>query len=330
MQLQLSGRHLFITGGTGFVGRSLLDYLINWKSRTDQEFLVTVLSRDPEFFLKRYPEYRGKKWLRFVSGSLKSLPPPAAYSDIIHAAADTHIQSNATEWVDQIVNGTADVLNYAVKCGATRFLHTSSGAVYGPQPEAVIKLSEDYCGAPSTNLLTSTYGQAKRVAEQLCTIFNHEYGLQTVNARCFAFSGKHLSLVGPYALGNFISDALYADAIHVKGDGAAVRSYLDADDMAEWLLFLLLYGRSGDAYNVGSDQSLTLLELANKVIEFIAPNKKIIVQNSYDVNSGRSRYVPEIQKAKSLGLVVRCNINESIVRMADNLRKASKSQIYCD
>lgn len=317
--LQLTGRRLFITGGTGFVGRTLLDYLMDWQAKTEQVFDVSVLSRDPINFLAKYPQYYGRSWLRFVAGSLKELPPPAPYTDVIHAAADTHLQGQAAQWIDQIVNGTAAVLDFAVKSGATRFLHTSSGAVYGPQPESLVELPEDYCGAPTTALISSTYGQAKRVAEQLCTVYFHEHGLQTINARCFAFSGKHMPLDGPYALGNFIRDALHGDAIRVKGDGTAVRSYLDGEDMAQWLMGLLQEGSPGEAYNIGSDQEVTMQELAQKVAQLLAPGKAVIIENAQPQNLHRSRYVPSIQKVKRLGLTVRHDLNQAITRAVAGL-----------
>jgi len=315
--LDLSCRRIFVTGGTGFVGRTLLDYLISWRERTQQPFEVTVLSRQPARFLARYVEYANQPWLSFVPGSLSELPAPGSYTDVIHAAADTHLQEQGALWIDQIVNGTAAVLDFAVKSGAKRFLHTSSGAIYGPQPADVTELSEDHPGAPSTVAFQSVYGQAKRVAEQLCTVYYHEHGLHTVNARCFAFAGKHLPLDGPYALGNFIRDALQGDAIRVKGDGTAVRSYLDGEDMARWLLALLDSGQGGQSYNVGSDKAVSMKKLAQVVAGLLAPGKSIVVENAQPGNTHRSRYIPCIRKAAALGLVPTYSLEQAISRSVE-------------
>ncbi len=315
--LDLSGRRLFITGGTGFVGRTLLDYLIRWRAKTDQQFAVTILSRHPAEFLSRYGDYEGRSWLSFVEGSLHKLPPPGAYSDVIHAAADTHLQREGVQWIDQIVNGTAAVLNFAVQSGAQRFLHTSSGAVYGPQPDDLCEIPEEYAGAPLSELPSSVYGQAKRVAEQLCTIYHHEYGLHTVNARCFAFAGRHLPYDGPYALGNFIRDALSGDVIRVKGDGRAVRSYLDGEDMARWLLTLLQASQPGESYNVGTNLAVTMKGLAEMVSQILSPGKPVIVENLQSMHTQRSRYVPAISKAAALGLVPQYSLEEAIHRSVD-------------
>lgn len=312
--IDLTNRSFFITGGTGFVGRTLLDYLINWQTQTGQNFNVTVLSRYPEKFLSQYVKYTGRPWLSFVQGSLHDLPPPDYYTDVIHAAAEPHLQGQGAQQIDQIVNGTAAVLNFAVQSQAVRFLHTSSGAVYGPQPDHLLKIPEDYAGAPATEAVSSIYGQAKRVAEQLCTVYYHEYGLKTVNARCFAFAGKHLPQNGAYALGNFIRDALYFDAIRVRGDGTAVRSYLDGEDMAHWLLALLQTGKPGEAYNVGSENAVTVKELAQLVAQMLAPGKTVKIENEEAANTHRSRYIPSTGKAEALGLTQRYSLEQAIGR----------------
>jgi dTDP-glucose 4,6-dehydratase len=311
----LADRHLFLTGGTGFVGRTLLDLFASHYRLMVQNFTVTVLSRDPEAFRARYPDYAGASWLRLVRGSLASLDAiPGSYTDVVHAAADTHLQGQGAAWIDQIVNGTRGVLDFAVRCGARRFLLVSSGAVYGPQPENLAELDEDYLGAPSTASVSSTYGQAKRVAEQLCTIYHHEFGLETLSARCFALAGKHLPLDGPYALGNFIRDALDGVAIRVKGDGTALRSYLDGEDLANWLLFLLQNGVAGEAYNVGADRAVSMKQLAELVADIVAPGTPVLVENTLGSGGHRSRYIPSIAKIKALGLAPRYSLEETIRR----------------
>ena len=117
---------------------------------------------------------------------------------------------------------------------------------------------ESDLAAPDTLSPLNAYGNAKRAAEQMCTIFGKNYGIEIVIARCFAFVGPDLPMNANYAIGNFIHDALNEDFIAVKGDGLAVRSYMDQEDLAIWLWRLLQYGKAGEAYNVGSDQAITI------------------------------------------------------------------------
>lgn len=308
----LTGRHLFLTGGTGAVGRTLLDYLDRCHA-AQNGFAVTVLTRDAGAFRARYPAQAGLPWLSLIEGSLTALPPlPVGTTDVIHAAADTHLGSSRAAWIAQIVGGTDALLNAA--CGiAGRFLLVSSGAVYGPQPDDLSHVPETYRGAPDPLLPGSTYGQAKRVAEQLCTIAHGEGGLQTVIARLFAFGSAHIPRDGRYALGDFVRDALApADVpIRVAGDGQAVRSYLGGYDMAQALVTALVRGEAGQAYNVGSDEAVTIAELARRVRDRLSPAREVVIQGAAG-DGQRSRYVPDVSRIGALGVATRTDLEAVI------------------
>ena len=315
----LSGRHLFLTGGTGSVGRTLIDYLDRCAA-AHGGLRVSVLTRDADAFAARYPAQARHPWLALVHGSLAVLPPlPDGTTDVIHAAADTHLGSGRAVWIDQIVGGTGALL--AASGGiASRFLLVSSGAVYGPQPAELSHVPEDYRGAPDPLLPGSTYGQAKRVAEQLCTIAHHEQGLQTVIARLFAFGSAHIPRDGRYALGDFVRDALADDEapIRVAGDGQAVRSYLGGHDMAHALVTALVAGEPGAAYNVGSDEAVTIAELAHRIRDWLSPARGVAIQGAAG-DGQRSRYVPDVTRIGGLGAVMRTDLHAVIDDAAGRL-----------
>ncbi len=318
----LGGQRIFLTGGTGFVGKSLLDYFDLVAQRHGADFEVCVLSRDPRRFLDRNPQYTGLAWLKFVEGDLLRLPTGlGAFTGMIHAAADTHGVASGAQWIDQIVSGTRAALDFALAHGSPRFLSMSSGAVYGPQPAHLSHLAEDYGGAPPTTAPGSVYGQAKRLAEQLCTVYCQEQGLQTVTARCFSLVSEHVPLAGPYAIGNFIGDALAGGPLRIKGDGNTVRSYLYGLDMAHWVLTLLRQGAAGQAYNVGSDIAISIRQLAELVAATLAPEARIECASVALVEAGqRSVYVPDITRCRQLGLEVTTPLQRAIQRSADWIR----------
>lgn len=306
----LHGRHLYLTGGTGSVGRTLLDYIDRCQA-VHGGLRVSVLTRDAAAFVARHPDQAGRPWLSLVEGSLSDLPPlPTDTTDVIHAAADTHLGTGHAAWVDQIVGGTRTLLDAATRAGVSRFLLTSSGAVYGPQPADMSHLREEYSGAPDPMLPGSTYGQAKRVAEQLCTIAHHEHGLATVVARLFAFGSAHIPRDGRYALGSFVRDALAEGnaPIRVAGDGLAVRSYLGGHDMAHALIVALTAGTPGTAYNVGSDQPVTIAELAARVRDRLSPAREVCILGDPG-NGQRSRYVPNVTRIAGMGAASRTDLN---------------------
>ena len=164
----------------------------------------------------------------------------------------------------------------------------------------------------------NAYGVAKRAAEHLCALYAVEYGLQTTIARCFAFVGSDLPLDVHFAIGNFIRDALQHGEIIVAGDGTPLRSYLDQYDLAQWLLTLLDHGKSGQAYNVGSDRAISIADLARLVRDTVAPGKPIRILGKTTGTSERNLYVPCIDKArKELGLDVTIGLPSAIRVTAD-------------
>ena len=321
---------LFFTGGTGFFGRAMLRHIMaqhamNAHGLPDD---VVVLTRSPERFLANHAEFSGLRWLRFHKGDIEnahSLPRGEEFTHVLHAAADSTgaSQLSPLQRYDQIVSGTRNVLDLAVASGAKRFLLTSSGAVYGPQPAYLDGIPEDWHGGPDSLNPASAYGVAKRSAEHLCVLYGSAYGLQTVIARCFAFSGPDLPLDEHFAFGNFIRDALWRDEITVAGDGTPLRSFLDQYDLAHWLLTLIERGRAGCAYNVGSDQSICIADLACLIRDIVAPGKRVCIRSNPNPDNDRNLYVPRTEKARAeLGLHVNVSLAGTIRNTADGAIRA--------
>lgn len=309
---------IFLTGGTGFFGKALLRYWAQHQSLGDAMPQVTLLSRDPDRFAKQHPQLANHAWLQLIHGDIcdaKSLPSGEKFSHVLHAAADSTSGPLLTpqQRFDQIVDGTRNLLDYAIACGAQRFLLTSSGGVYGVQPAQFERVPEDCNTLPDPLSPNNAYSIAKRMAEHLCALYTHTHGIETVIARCFAFVGPDLPLDVHFAIGNFIRDALHADCIKVQGDGSPLRSYLDQRDLAHWLNTLLLRGTSGQAYNVGSDQAISIRELAYCVRDLIAPHKGVEVLGNTTRDAQRNRYIPSIDKARAeLGLDVQIKLEDAI------------------
>ncbi len=287
---------------------------------------VWVLSRKPSAFLDQYTEFSDLGWLTFFQGDVLSrdtLPWDESFTHIIHAATESTKGPliSPLSLFQQIVDGTRNILDLAVKTSAMRFLLTSSGAIYGPQATKLSALSEDYPGSPDMTKASSAYGLGKRAAEHLCTLYQNSYALEPVIARCFAFVGPDLPMQAHYAIGNFIHAAMHDSCILVKGDGFPVRSYMYQEDLAGWLIRILENGRAGEAYNVGSDQAITIKDLALLSRDLIAPGKPVHILNNQTHSLERSFYVPNIKKARDqLALQVSVPLNEAILRTVNFLR----------
>ena len=322
--------NVFLTGGTGFFGKSLLRFAPSFNAPRSLSY--SILSRNPDQFLLLNPEFNNTNSLRFSRGDIldpTSFEISTGSNCVLHAASDSTVGPALAARLRyrQIVEGTEVVLQKAVASGVRRLLFTSSGGVYGSQPLGLSAIHEDYNGMPDPLDVSNVYSVAKRTAEHLCALYAAEYGIEIVVARCFAFVGEDLPLNVHFAIGNFIRDALWSDQIVVKGDGTPIRSYLDQRDLARWLLVIMQEGRAGEAYNVGSDRAISLVDLAYLIRDLVSPQKSVHVLGGEAGTIKRNRYVPDITKAASeLGLRPSFSLEQSIMDTvaAHRARKANR------
>ncbi len=320
----LRGRTLLITGATGFFGKWLLAALGELNARDQLGIDVVAVSRTPDRFLSQFPAFGRLSGVRYLAGDVSTFAVPLPRVDlVIHAANDSATppsQQRPADMLDVNVMGTRALLSALQRTQVKRVLVTSSGAVYGKQPSDLVHVPESYLGAPDPMELGSAYGEGKRVAELMGVIAAREQGFEFVSARCFAFMGAYLALDGHFAAGNFIRDALKGGPIVVGGDGTPHRSYLYAGDLAVWLLTLLVRGTSARAYNVGSDDSVSISTLAHRIAAQV-PGCQVEVKQAADPKKPVLRYVPNVERARTeLGLDVFTPLDEAISRMLATVR----------
>ncbi|MEO5968915.1 MAG: NAD-dependent epimerase/dehydratase family protein [Bdellovibrionia bacterium] len=317
---ELQNKNIFITGGTGFFGKWLLQSFSHANRKLGLNAHAWALSRDPESFKRNFPDLTSDPSIHFIQGDVLSFlfPKERKFSHIIHAATEASAKLVIEEplrMLDTIVGGTRRMLDFAKICGAKKFLLASSGAVYGRQPADLVHVSEDFQGAPDSLSPLSCYGEGKRLAEHLCILYQQQFGIEVKIARCFAFVGPYLPLDLHFAIGNFISNGLQGDSVIVRGDGTTFRSYLYTSDLIIWLLKIFGDGTPGRAYNIGSEQGFSISEIANQVAHFFNLDVKILGASSPD--RPIERYVPSTLRARSeLALRERVSLSEAIERTA--------------
>ena len=324
------GKHIFVTGGTGFFGRWLLESFAHANKALSLNAQMVVLSRNPESFAANAPELSTNPAIRFVRGDVLTLgaseirkqlgaEAPQPFAFVIHAATASSgsvYVENPSLIPDSIVEGTRAALEFALEMGATRLLFTSSGAVYGRQPSDVSHIPEGYLDDAEVTA-RSAYGEAKWKAEQLCVTYHKQHDIEPVIARGFAFVGPFLPLDVHFAIGNFIRDAVAGRPIQVNGDGTPYRSYLYTADLVIWLWTMLLRGEAGRAYNVGSEDAHTIYSLANLVAE-ICHAPAVHVREKPDPARPAERYVPSCRRAhEELGLQQHISLADAIRRTVE-------------
>lgn len=287
-------KRILITGGTGFFGKSIVDYL----SRHPEEVELTVLSRHGFG-----PAFEPPVPVRILTGDVRTFDVGTAKFDwVIHAATPARVDVADAEMRSIVLDGTDNAIRQAFKCGAEKFMMVSSGGVYGRGLAGPVP--EDSEPRPVT-----AYGQAKLEAERRAVAS----GLFTLIPRCFAFVGKYLPRDQHFAIGNFLADCLAGRDIVIRGSGTPVRSYLYADDLVEWLWAILERGQSGRIYNVGSDCAVSIRELAHCVRDSLGTGVGIRVLGDAAVPGAADVYVPNVRRAQAeLGLTVRTSLGDAI------------------
>jgi dTDP-glucose 4,6-dehydratase len=173
---------------------------------------------------------------------------------------------------------------------------------------------ETYLGGPDPMLANSAYGEGKRVAELLSALASTN-GLEVKIARVFALVGPHLPLDQHFAIGNFLGAAMAGEQIVIKGDGKPYRSYLYAADMVAWLWAVLIKGHPGRAYNVGSEEILSIHSLAEKISSVFERTLPIAVQQAASPNAVASYYAPNTERVRQdLQLPAPIALDEAISR----------------
>ncbi|MBS1806464.1 MAG: NAD-dependent epimerase/dehydratase family protein [Acidobacteria bacterium] len=319
---EMRGQSVFLTGGTGFFGCWLVESFCHVNRKLNLDARMTILTRNPGAFANKCPHLADDRALRLLEGDVRSFNfPDSEYRFVIHAATEASAKQSTEaplEMLSTIVDGTKRTLEFAVSHGTRAFLLTSSGAVYGKQPDKITHMRETYPGGPDPLDVASVYAEGKRLAEQLCLQYSKRYDLGAKIARCWAFCGPHLPLDAHFAIGNFIGDVLAGRPIEIKGDGTPRRSYLYAADLAVWLWTMLFRAPDLVPFNVGSAQDVSILELAELVTRTLGSNAEIRIAQKPRPGVEPARYVPCVDRAREqLGLEAWTPLAESIRRTAD-------------
>ena len=202
---------------------------------------------------------------------------------IINAASDASPASFVSTPVEVIlcnVTGTANLLDYGRSHGLRRLLYVSSGEVYGEGDGR--KFTEDYSGYVDCTKPRSCYPVSKRAAETLCMSYMAEYGTEAVIARLSHTYGPNFTEADNRVYAQFIRNVLRGEDIVLKSDGRQYRSWCYVVDCVAALLYILLRGEAGMAYNVADDQSnITIRELAEMIASIAG--RKVVFESPSDV-----------------------------------------------
>lgn len=267
---KLTGSKLLITGATGMIASVIIDILMYYNNtiiESSKGIHIIAVSRNEAKARERFAAYWDSVFFTYLSQDIsQSLPELGDVDYILHAASNTHPRVYATDPIGTItanVTGTYELLSYAAEHHCRRFLCFSSVEIYGENRKDVDKFDESYLGYIDCNTVRAGYPESKRLSESLCNAFAAQKGQDFVIGRFSRVYGPTMGQEDSKAIAQFIRRAAAGEDIVLKSEGNQLYSYTYVVDAAVAALYLLLYGKSGEAYNVADEKSeITLKELA--------------------------------------------------------------------
>jgi nucleoside-diphosphate-sugar epimerase len=326
----LKNKHIFVTGGTGFFGKSLVSYLSDLQIKNPNfSVKLTLLTRNSEN-IKKSSHYKlfQKDWITFHQGDVVNFDfPKTKFDSIFHFATPADPKLNAEHPFDMlriITEGMRQVMEFSRSQGSIDVLFTSSGAVYGQRNLEEDAISENSRSSVPCNEAISAYSEGKRTAELIGALYSKKYNIRFIIARCFSFTGPYLDLNSNFAIAQFFKAVTTNKDIILNSSGKSLRSFLYSDELIYWLLYLNQNGQSCSPYNIGSNEKISIHELALKIATFSQSENKsrvMILQKKEQSFSGdQTLYVPCIKKIETLlGHGVTIKLEEALSKTAHGL-----------
>ena len=317
--MAIKDKKIFITGGAGFIGSTLIGRLIS-----DNQITVYDDFRRDALTGKPYAQHPN---LKIVEGNILDLAQlKKTISDsqiVVHCAAiagiDTVIKK-PTETVRVNMIGTANVLEAANEIdGLERFVDFSTSEVFGQSCFRAEENQTTQIGAVGE--ARWTYAVSKLAAEHLTKAYHQEHDLPTVTVRPFNIYGP--GQVGEGAIRTFVIRALRNENINIYGDGNQIRAWCFIDDFIDGLILAIESSSAiGESFNIGNAKAvITVYGLAQTVVRVL--NSKSKLSFTYKDYVDVELRVPSVEKAKELiGFEAKIDLDEGILRTGNYYRNS--------
>ncbi|KKS26454.1 MAG: NAD-dependent epimerase/dehydratase [Parcubacteria group bacterium GW2011_GWA2_42_11] len=304
---------ILITGGAGFIGSHLSEYLLNQGQQvicldnffTGSKKNVAHLLKNKNFQLVKHDV---EKPYFFKVGQIYNLACPAA---------PIWYQKDPVKTARTNVLGAANALNLAKKLSCP-VLQSSTSEIYGDPKEHPQK--ETYWGHVNPIGPRSCYDEGKRCAETLFFDYWREYGVDIKVVRIFNTYGPRMAVDDGRVVSNFIIQALKGEAITVYGSGNQTRSFCYADDMINALTKMMAAKKFTGPVNLGNPKEFTVKELAEKVIALTGSASKIIFKPLPQDDPQQRQ--PDISLAKEkLGWQPEINLEQGLIKTIEYFKE---------
>lgn len=322
----LSGKHVLITGANGLIGGRLVEFLLAASRRLSLGISVTAVVRDYEKARDRFKLCLEDRNLEIIEADVTNGIPISCRIDyIVHGAGVTGnprlFVEKPLEVLDTAFKGTKCVLEIAKEWKSLGIVFLSSWEVYGTPPDCLVSES-NYGGADLEDVRTS-YKESKRLGEQLCVAYAHEFGVPTKVARISITSGPGFSENDMRFLPQFVRTAAAGRDIVLKTAGDTIRSHVFLDDCVSAILTILLKGSVGMAYNVANREcAFSVAEIARMIAD--VAGVRVVTDCAADVArlgyNKRIKAVLDPSRLEALGWRPEVGMKDMLIRMMEGVK----------
>lgn len=329
---ELRGKTVLVTGATGLIGSQIVRALLGMNRLKKTEIKVIAFVRSQEKAEKVFGGLLKQGELELAVGDINQpITLDGGVDYIIHGASATSSQyfvSHPVETIFTAIDGTRHVLELAAQKRVSGFVYLSSLEVYGTPAADVGLIDEEYSGYLDPLQVRSSYSEGKRMVECLCASYAAEYGVPVKIARLSQTFGPGVAYRDGRVFAEFARCAIEGRDIVLHTAGNTVRSYCYTRDAVNALLYILLRGKPGQAYNVTNmDTAVSIREMAQLVCGLV-PEQGIQLRFDTPENLASFGYNPEMvicldsRKLQSLGWQAEVGLEEMFRRLILSMKDA--------
>jgi len=290
----MSGKSVMITGASGLIGSLLLRLFVAYNNRNKYKIKIILPLRNDMKVCKMFTKEQFK-YIDIIN--IEDISIPFNYSEkidyIIHTACPTsskYFINHPIETIDSIVLGTRNILRLAYDKNVKSIVYLSSMEVYGQVQLEQNPITEDKLGFIKLNDVRSSYSEGKRLAELLCYSFYKQNNTKVKIARLAQTFGIGVNYNDNRVFMQFVRSALNEQNIVLHTTGKSIGNYVATTDAVQALIYILLEGKSGEAYNVCNEKiSMSIFDMAKLVSTKFTNNKIKVVT---EVPSESTGYAP--------------------------------------